>query len=323
MRKSVFVSSTYVDLAAHRREIWNLLEGYDVKVRGMETFGARKEAPLETCLAEVEQSDIYVGIIAHRLGSIDTETGLSFTQREYKRAYELKKDILVYLIDKDNASINIEDVDFGELHDKLEAFKATLTDRHTVDYFSTPKDLASKLGRAVKRRLNSLDALPDNLPDALVESSSLLKKFLLVPKALSGREVVLEIEVTGEPFAASRAVCSGFNFEYGETVGIPIKITKPEGFENVGLDYIFLRARQTDAFLPICDEEKRIVYCKLQFVDRPVENIRARLKNESYLSMATAQSLMGQSLMGKTVQLKADGRVILVLTDRIMKSGDG
>lgn len=37
----------------------------------MEQFGARKSNPLATCISEVEQSDIYVGIIGMRYGSED------------------------------------------------------------------------------------------------------------------------------------------------------------------------------------------------------------------------------------------------------------
>ena len=48
MKKTVFISSTFEDLAEHRRAIWDLLEEFDVRIRGMEKFGARKESPLET-----------------------------------------------------------------------------------------------------------------------------------------------------------------------------------------------------------------------------------------------------------------------------------
>lgn len=56
MNRTVFISSTYDDLKQYRRAIWDLLENFEVNVRGMEQFGARKEAPLATCLTEVEQA---------------------------------------------------------------------------------------------------------------------------------------------------------------------------------------------------------------------------------------------------------------------------
>ena len=80
MKKTVFISSTYEDLKQHRAKLWDTISQYDVDIRGMEQFGARKSTPLETCLAEVEQLNIYIGIVALRLGSIDEKSGKSFTQ---------------------------------------------------------------------------------------------------------------------------------------------------------------------------------------------------------------------------------------------------
>jgi hypothetical protein len=50
--RTFFISSTYKDLKDYRREVWDALKKFDVAVRGMEEFGARTAAPLETCLAE-------------------------------------------------------------------------------------------------------------------------------------------------------------------------------------------------------------------------------------------------------------------------------
>lgn len=135
MRKTVFISSTYEDLKEHRAKTWDILNNFDVNIRGMEEFGTRKETPLQTCLSEVEQSDIYIGIIAMRLGSIEPSTEKSYTQLEYEKAPELKKDILIYIFDKNNGSIKTNFIDFGEKHEKLLAFKSILKERHTIDTF--------------------------------------------------------------------------------------------------------------------------------------------------------------------------------------------
>src|SRR6266404_1281437 len=145
MNKTVFISSTYDDLKEYRRAVWELLEKFDVNVRGMEQFGARKEAPLATCLAEVEQSDVYLGVIAFRLGSIDSQTGRSFTQIEYERAHELGKEVLIYLVDEQNALFAVRYIDQYEKKKKLEAFKGLLRERHTTESFTTVEDLKEKL----------------------------------------------------------------------------------------------------------------------------------------------------------------------------------
>ncbi len=43
MKKKIFISSTYSDLIPYREKIWELLQGYNVKILGMEKFGARKK----------------------------------------------------------------------------------------------------------------------------------------------------------------------------------------------------------------------------------------------------------------------------------------
>lgn len=100
MQHTIFVSSTFVDLQSHRKAVWDTLAEFDVAVRGMEQFGARTETPLQTCLFEVDQADIYVGIIAFRLGSIESQSGKSYTQLEYERALTRSKEILIYLVDE-------------------------------------------------------------------------------------------------------------------------------------------------------------------------------------------------------------------------------
>src|SRR5437867_1850774 len=135
MRKTIFVSSTFRDLSEHRRAVWDLLRTFDVNVRGMEAFGARTQAPLATCLAEVEQSNVYLGIIGLRLGSIDETSGKSFTQVEYERARALNLEILIYLRDG-KALFRLDEIDFEEApREKLASFKRTLRENHTVDTF--------------------------------------------------------------------------------------------------------------------------------------------------------------------------------------------
>lgn len=124
MKKTVFISSTFRDLKECRRKVWDALEEYNVNIRGMEKFGARTQNSLRTSLAEVEASDIYLGIIAFRLGSIDKKSGKSITQIEYEKANELQKDIVIYILDEENSKSYIKDIDFDENHEKLKVFKS-------------------------------------------------------------------------------------------------------------------------------------------------------------------------------------------------------
>jgi len=176
MKKTVFISSTFEDLAEHRRAIWDLLKEFDVRIRGMEKFGARKESPLETSLSEVESSDIFVGVIAFRLGSVDKNSGKSITQLEYEKISELKKEILIYLIDEENANVLIKYVDHGIKRDKLEAFKKILKEEQTVAKFITKDDLIEKLKRDMKRVLEHKEQKEEISDDSYEKSAQIIER---------------------------------------------------------------------------------------------------------------------------------------------------
>jgi len=275
MNKIVFISSTYDDLKEYRRAVWELLEKFDVNVRGMEQFGARKEAPLATCLAEVEQSDIYLGVIAFRLGSIDSQSGKSFTQIEYERAYELNKEIRTYLVDEQNARFAIQHIDRDDKRTKLEAFKALLRERHTIESFTSVDDLKEKLGRDLKRLLTQKQVEESNA-DEYIASKHVIDRFLLTPKQFSGREVRVCVKFKGKPFPASKKLCAAFNLEFGETIGRTIEIVKPEGYKNSGLDELYSSSKHADTIINPPNLSQLDLCAKLQFADKEVASVSAR-----------------------------------------------
>jgi len=65
----VFVNSTWEDLRPERQAVEDALDRLGETYVGMENFGSRPETTREVSLAEVDRSDIYVGIFAHRYGS--------------------------------------------------------------------------------------------------------------------------------------------------------------------------------------------------------------------------------------------------------------
>lgn len=285
MDKIVFISSTFEDLAEYRREVWHVLEGFHVTPRGMEQFGARSQAPLETCLAEVAQSDIYVGIIAIRLGSIEPNSDKSFTQLEYEHAVHLGKTILIYLADENVARFRKTDFDFDQSQrGRLDSFKSVLKERHTVNIFSTPEDLAEKLkSDFVKHFLPEVEK--GETPVSEFESTlSLVRHFRLLPKAVSGREIRLEIAPSGQVFPASRVLCKAFNLEYGSTIGAYIRIVKPQHKDMEGFKEIYVSGLRADKFLALMGNREPVeIYARLQFASDDVSSVRAEFFGYEYL----------------------------------------
>ena len=96
----VFLSSTYVDLIEHRKAAHDALEQLGLHVIWMEAFGARTEDSTTACLKEVEESDLFVGIYAHRYGYISKD--ISITEQEFDHAQKLGKPIFGFIVNEDH-----------------------------------------------------------------------------------------------------------------------------------------------------------------------------------------------------------------------------
>jgi Domain of unknown function (DUF4062) len=266
MHKVVFISSTYVDLAEYRREVWRVLEGFQVTPKGMEQFGAKSVTPLETCLAEVTQSDVYVGIIAFRLGSIETKSDKSFTQLEYEHAARLGKTILIYLADEEAARFRKADFDLDPINRaRLDAFKGTLRENHTVDWFSTPEDLAEKIKTALKEHFQPVIERDENPASEFANTLALVRRFRLLPGMVSGREVRLKSRISSV-FPASRVLCKAFNLDYGRTIGARVRILEPKHKDMEGFREIYASGLRVDEFLSLANAREPVdIYARLQF----------------------------------------------------------
>ena len=144
MQARVFISSTFVDLSGHRAALFDALGDVNAKVHGMEFFGSRPGAPKEECLSEVRKAHIFVILLGMRYGSVDAESGLSFTHLEYLEAQRLSLPCLVYLIDESRHMVLPKDVDVGESGVKLKTLKETVSRSHVVSSFQSLDDLRGK-----------------------------------------------------------------------------------------------------------------------------------------------------------------------------------
>lgn len=145
----VFISSTWQDLQAERESVEAaILRMRDAAFAGMEYFGSRPETPRDASLVEVDRSDIYIGLLAHRYGS-------GITEDEYRRATQRKIPCLIYMKD-DTVPIPPAHIERDpEKVKKLEALKDELKRNHTVSVFKTPDDLATKVVADLHNQLRS------------------------------------------------------------------------------------------------------------------------------------------------------------------------
>ena len=317
MKKTVFISSTFLDLQDERKEIWKSLKKFNVIVRGMEEFGARPEDSLTTCLNEVEQADIYIGIIGVRFGSIDKTSNKSYTQLEYEKALESRKPVLIYLMDTENAKVTFSYIDMSN-QEKLNIFKEKLKENHTVDFFKDSIDLVDKLNRQFKKYLDEKKDESENINE-FEQSLKVIKRFFLTPKVYSGKEVKMKIKFVGEPFPASKEICLKFGMNYGSTIGSKINIIKPELNKQIdNFSSIFIENKDIDAFLELNIENEYDLYARILFHDDKISNIRTTFMDIRHEVSPFDEEIAYNSFDPSETYIqinKGQGQVILILKE--------
>jgi WD40 repeat protein len=147
----IYLSSTFSDLESYRQTVINTLRRMNHDVVCMENYGASDQRPLHKCLRDVEDCEIYVGIFAWRYGFVpthDNPAGRSITELEYRRARELNKACLIFLVDPKHPWPPPL-VDIGPERERLDRLRAELSNRFLVSFFGTEGDLASLVATAV------------------------------------------------------------------------------------------------------------------------------------------------------------------------------
>lgn len=94
----VFISSTFQDLRDHRDQaIKAVLDMGHIPI-GMEMFSAADEEQWAIISRQIQDSDYYVLLVAHRYGSLDS-SGTSYTEKEYDYAVSLGVPVLAFVIE--------------------------------------------------------------------------------------------------------------------------------------------------------------------------------------------------------------------------------
>ena len=136
---SIFISSTYEDLKKERQALLGVaLENNFIPV-GMEQFHAAPTSQWNIITKMIDECDFYLLVIGGRYGSIDEETGISYTEKEYNYAKTMGMPVLVLI--KESSAITESEKDTGddkyEKMKRLDEFRERVkNDRNTVDFFT-------------------------------------------------------------------------------------------------------------------------------------------------------------------------------------------
>src|SRR5439155_19786328 len=162
----VFLSSTYEDLREYPVKAAQAIERLGQHGVRMEVFGARPGDATGVCREEIEASDAFLGIYAHRYGHVPAASSISITEQEFDFAQERRKPTFCFLVDDEFPwSPKLIEGDPGQ--SKLKLFKQRVAATVVRDTFTTPDDLAYKIAsslgrflitRKVKEELESIPA---------------------------------------------------------------------------------------------------------------------------------------------------------------------
>jgi hypothetical protein len=152
-RLRVYLSSTFEDLKDYRAAVFAALERAGLDVARMEVYTAADDRPLDLCLRDVAQSDIYVGLYAWRYGyeppaAHGNPHGKSITELEYRQAESGKLRKLLFFAHPDTKAhwpdrFKDEKTGEGKRGEKLNNFRQELGTEKLASFFRTPDELAT------------------------------------------------------------------------------------------------------------------------------------------------------------------------------------
>jgi hypothetical protein len=151
----IYISSTYEDLKAFRERVYHSLRTLRHDVIAMEDYVAADARPLDKCLKDVRESDVYVGLYAWRYGYVpnkDNPKRKSITELEFQEATRQKKPRLLFMLnDRAAWQPNLMDSTTGENDSgkKIQAFRKLLREELMAGMFETADELALKVVAAL------------------------------------------------------------------------------------------------------------------------------------------------------------------------------
>ncbi|MBT3187411.1 MAG: DUF4062 domain-containing protein [Anaerolineae bacterium] len=188
----VFISSTYKDLIDYRAAAIEAVEGTSYQAVKMEVFGARSEEPIKACLDEIEESDLFIGIYAHRYGYVPNDADISITETEYLHAKKLDRPIYCFVVDEEEQPWLPKWIEDEPSKSKLKGFKSRIQTDHIVAFFTTADDLGMKVANALSHFVANHKTIPDS-PTPVYEAPKPTGNTLPNQSYFFGRAKELEI----------------------------------------------------------------------------------------------------------------------------------
>jgi tetratricopeptide (TPR) repeat protein len=165
MGKQVFISSATGAIAPYRRVAVEVCSRLGLTPVNMESFSPDRRPPLDVCLRKVDESDIFLLLVAHRYGSRPDVGSRSYTELEYDQARRRPAmPLLVFTVDP-RFPWDPEDIAQGADAQDLNRFRGRLHE-HLVGRFGDLAEFKAELLLALMDHVNGTQApeKPADLP---------------------------------------------------------------------------------------------------------------------------------------------------------------
>lgn len=149
----VFVSSTYNDLKEERLAVISGLLDIGCIPVGMEQFPASPSSQWEYIKKMIDMSDYYILIVAGKYGTIDLESKISYTEKEYNYAKSINIPILTFLYE-DIDKLIAKNVDSDRT--QIESFRKEVSAGRLVKFYSNEDDLKSNVITSMHQAISSI-----------------------------------------------------------------------------------------------------------------------------------------------------------------------
>lgn len=140
----IFISSTYLDLIDERQAAVEAILKAGHIPAGMELFTASNKSQWHIIKKWIDESDIYMLILGGRYGSIEPDSGLSYTELEYNYALQKNKPLFAVIMKDEalQAKVKVDGANVLELENptKLKDFKAKVKS-YMCSFFEDYKDI--------------------------------------------------------------------------------------------------------------------------------------------------------------------------------------
>lgn len=149
----IFISSTFEDLKNERKSIMTELWKNGFVPIGMESFSASSRKQWNIIKETLDECDYMVLIVAGRYGTIDSATGISYTEREYNYAKGMGIPVIPF-IRKNTEKLSLSKIDTdSHKRQKLESFIAKIKHSQVYDSWTNSNNLAGKVISAINKEI--------------------------------------------------------------------------------------------------------------------------------------------------------------------------